>query len=97
MSSRQTERGVSLLLLATFSSIFAILLLGKPAWTSAVNAPFILVGPFAPNVLPCFGCWHTVIIYSYIVFFFLSSNPDILANRLAQNALPRFGSTQLPL
>ena len=71
MSSRQTERGVSLLLLATFSSVFAILLLGKPAWTPAVNAPFILVGPFAPIVLPCFGCWHSVIIYSYIKSFFI--------------------------
>ena len=107
----QGTRG-SLLLLATFSSVFAILLLGKPAWAAAVDASFILVGPFATNVLPCFGFWHTVIIYSYIIFFFflfsfsfcflflccrVPSNPDILANRLAQNALPRFGSTRLPL
>jgi len=69
MSSRHRNSGpdVSLFLLATFSSVFAILPLRKPSWASAVNASFILVGPFAPNVFPCFR-WHTVIIYSYIVF-----------------------------
>ena len=44
----------SLFLLASLSTVFAILFLGKSLGSSAVDAPFILGRPFAPVVLPCF-------------------------------------------